>query len=72
MAEKQFAPFIIPLYNDHHTLAYAFLSLCGGESNGSKLQSDGSQHTHLDRKLAHSAQMYHFQHQKQQMMAMEK
>ena len=25
-----------------------------------------------DRKLAHSAQMYHYQHQKQQMLAMEK
>ena len=37
-----------------------------GGGGGEKVGSPG------DRKLAHSAQMYHYQHQKQQMLAMEK
>ena len=43
----------------------------GGGDNAPKdsmARSDSSG----DRKLAHSAQMYHYQHHKQQMMALEK
>jgi hypothetical protein len=37
-----------------------------GPTNKERVTSPG------DRKLAHSAQMYHYQHQKQQMIALEK
>ena len=39
----------------------------GGDNAGSKLSLNSG-----DRRLAQSAQMYHYQHQKQQMIAMEK
>ena len=40
-------------------------------SNNS-IKSNSSKNSGGDRRLAQSAQMYHYQHQKQQMIAMEK
>lgn len=57
------------VHKNSKTIILTEYGMKGGASNlgGSKISLNSG-----DRRLAQSAQMYHYQHQKQQMIAMEK